>query len=127
MIVADLFLPSYAWHQRLIVYGSFLLCFFIGFVLRKKYSVGRTIGTSLAASLVFFLVTNCVFLYHGNGPVMYPHTIEGQIMSYINALPFLRWTVLGDLTYSLVLYVAYQYAVMYKINKRKVALSDRVK
>ncbi|MCL1839599.1 hypothetical protein FWF89_01170 [Candidatus Saccharibacteria bacterium] len=127
MIIADFFLPSYAWHQRLIVYGSFLICFFIGFYLRKKYSVGRTIGTSLAASLVFYLITNCVFLYRGNGPVMYPHTLAGQITSYINALPFLKWTILGDLTYSLTLFIAYQYANTYITNKRKAALHDRIK
>ena len=127
MVVADFFLPAYAWHQRLIVYGTFLICFCIGLVLRKKYSVSRTIGTSLAASLVFYLITNCVFLYRGNGPVMYPHTLEGQITSYISALPFLRWTVLGDLTYSLTLFVAYQYAHIYITNKRKVAIHDRIK
>jgi len=111
MILADFFLPSYAWHHRLIVYGSFLICFLIGFALRKRYSVGRTLLTSLAASLTFFLITNCVFLYHGPGPVMYPHTLAGQIHSYYNALPFFRWALLGDLFYSLALYVAYQLAV----------------
>ena len=127
MIIADFFLPSYAWHQRLIVYGSFLICFFIGFALRKKYSTGRTITTSLTASLVFYLITNCVFLYHGNGPVMYPHTIAGQINSYINALPFLKWTILGDLTYSLTFFIVYQFAHMHIINKRKAMVHDRIK
>jgi hypothetical protein len=109
MIISDFFLPGYAWHQRLIIYGSFLLCFGLGFFLRKKYTVGRTVLTSLAASLIFYLITNCVFLYHGPGPVMYPHTIAGQITSYINALPFFKWSILGDLTYSLILFIAYQY------------------
>jgi hypothetical protein len=127
MIAADFFLPSYAWHQRLIVYGSFLVCFFIGLALRKRYSVGRTVATSLAASVAFYLITNCVFLYHGNGPVMYPYTIEGQIHSYVNALPFLKWTILGDLTYSLAFYAAYQYTHIYINNKRKVAIDDRTK
>ncbi|MFV0485522.1 MAG: DUF6580 family putative transport protein [Candidatus Saccharimonadales bacterium] len=126
MIVADFFLPQYAWQQRLVVYGSFFVCYLVGLVLRKKYTLGRTIGASLAASLVFFLITNCVFLYQGAGPVMYPHTIAGQIQSYTNALPFLKWTLLGDMAYSLVIFAAYQYACVLAINKnkRKVALNE---
>lgn len=127
MIVADFFLPQYAWQQRLVVYGSFLVCYLVGMVLRKKYTLGRTIGASLMASLVFFLITNCVFLYHGPGPVMYPHTLAGQIHSYVNALPFLKWTVLGDLSYSLIIFAAYQYACVFANNKRKVALSESIK
>jgi len=120
MIITDFFLPSYAWHQRLIVYASFLVCFFIGFYLRKKYNVTRTIVTSLGASLTFYIITNCVFLYHGSGPVMYPHTLAGQLSSYINALPFLRWTILGDLTYSLTLYIAYHYAHAKSVLRRSI-------
>lgn len=127
MIIADFFLPQYAWQQRLVVYGSFFVCYLIGIVLRKKYSLGRTIGASLAASLVFFLITNCVFLYQGPGPVMYSHTVAGQIQSYTNALPFLKWTLLGDMAYSLIIFAAYQYVHAFAINKnkRKVALYER--
>jgi hypothetical protein len=127
MIVADCFLPQYAWQQRLVVYGSFFLCYLVGMIMRKKYTLGRTVLASFGASLVFFLITNCVFLYQGAGPVMYPHTLTGQIHSYTNALPFFKWTVLGDLAYSLVIYAVYQYACVYSINKRKVALGDRIK
>ena len=127
MIMADFFLPQYAWEQRLVVYGSFFVCYLIGMILRKKYTLGRTMGVSLLASLAFFLITNCVFLYQGPGPVMYSHTIAGQLESYVNALPFLKWTVLGDLAYSLVIFGAYQYAHTFAINKnkRKVALDER--
>ena len=109
MIISDFFLPHYAWHQRLVVYSAFLLTFFLGFFLRKKYTVTRTITASIIASLIFYLITNCVFLYHGPGPVMYPHTPAGQLSSYMNALPFLKWSLLGDLTYSLALFIAYHY------------------
>lgn len=129
MIAADFFLPQYAWQQRLVVYGSFFVCYLIGLVLRKKYTLGRTVGVSLAASLAFFLITNCVFLYYGPGPVMYPHTLSGQLQSYVNALPFLKWTVLGDLAYSLIFFAAYQYAQVFsvKYNSRKAAISERIK
>lgn len=126
MIVADFFLPQYAWQQRLVVYGAFAVCYVVGLVLRKKYTLGRTVVASLVASAVFFLITNCVFLYYGPGPVMYSHTLAGQVHSYVNALPFLRWTVLGDLAYSLVIFAAYQYACVY-FNKRKVVLDESTK
>lgn len=127
MIATDFVLPSYLPEQRLVVYGSFGICFLIGLVLRKRYSLGRTIGASLVASLVFFLITNCVFLYFAPGPVMYPHTLAGQIHSYTNALPFLKWTVLGDLAYSLVIYAAYQYAMIYKESKRETKIHAGIK
>lgn len=125
MVISDFFLPGYAWEQRLIIYVSFMLCFGLGFFLRKKYTVGRTIMTSLAASTVFFLITNCVYLYHGPGPVMYPHTLAGQITSYINALPFFKWSILGDLTYSLVLFIAYQYLTRFNFSSVKTIIKRK--
>jgi len=109
MIISDLFLPNYAIMHRLIVYIAFGITFGVGFLIRKKYKLHTSIAASLASAIIFFLITNCVFLYgSGWGPVMYPHTLAGQILSYTYALPFLKWAILGDLTYSLAIYGAYR-------------------
>jgi len=109
MIISDLFLPHYAIMHRLIVYVAFGLTFGIGYLIRKHYKLSTSVGAALASSTIFFLVTNCVFLYTaGWGPVMYPHTIQGQVLSYTYALPFFKWSLLGDLAYSVAFFAAYR-------------------
>ena len=63
----------------------------------------KIVSSSLAASAVFFLVTNFAFLY-----ATYPHSIAGIMAAYANGLPFLRGTLLGDLSYTVALFGAYQ-------------------
>ncbi|MDR3642011.1 MAG: hypothetical protein P4L74_00080 [Candidatus Doudnabacteria bacterium] len=71
-------------------------------------------GSSLAASTLFFLVTNFAFLYSG-----YAHNISGIILAYANGLPFLRGTLMGDLGYSVALFGAYDLAVALKSSRSK--------
>lgn len=104
MVLSDLFLDNYPLRGRLVVYGALALSFVIGLVIRKKVSGRKVVLGSLAGSVLFFLITNCVFLY---SPVMYPHSFTGQMASYYNGLPFFKWTVLGDLFYTGVLFGAY--------------------
>ena len=72
----------------------------------------RIIASSLAASAIFFLVTNFAFLYSN-----YPHNFSGIIQSYINGLPFLRGTLMGDMFYSLALFGAYDFVKFWKARK----------
>ena len=66
----------------------------------------RIITSSLTASAIFFLVTNFAFLYSN-----YPHNLYGIIQAYINGLPFLRGTLMGDMFYSIALFGGYALAV----------------
>jgi hypothetical protein len=74
----------------------------------------KIIASSLGASALFFLVTNFAFFYAG-----YAHNISGIILAYINGLPFLRGTFLGDLGYSVVLFGAYELALYAKSSGHK--------
>lgn len=77
----------------------------------------KIIGSSLAASLIFFFVTNFAFLYS-----TYPHNLSGIMAAYVNGLPFFRGTVLGDLSYTAALFGSYQFALYAKAFKiRKTA------
>jgi hypothetical protein len=78
------------------VWGSFMICGLLGLLLRKKQSVLRVGGVSLLSSVQFFLITNFGVWAAG----AYSRGIGGLGESYIAALPFLRWTVLGDLFYA---------------------------
>lgn len=73
----------------------------------------KIIGSSLCASVIFFLVTNFAFLYS-----TYPHTIAGILTAYTNGLPFFRGTVMGDLSYTVGLFGAYQLATYAKTFRR---------
>jgi hypothetical protein len=105
LVISDIALGFDSWHSRLTVYGSFILIGLIGLLIRKRKTVATVIAGSLGGSLVFYLVTNLVFLYE---PTMYPHTLAGQISSYYNALPFFRNTLLGDLFYVGLFFGAYE-------------------
>jgi hypothetical protein len=79
------------------VWGSFMVCGLLGLaLLRKKQSVLRVGAASAASSIQFFLITNFGVWAAG----AYARDISGLGASYIAGLPFLRWTMLGDLFYA---------------------------
>ena len=88
-------------------YGAMLLIVLAGIFMLRKISLSRVVGGSLAASLIFFAVSNFgVWL----GSPTYPLTFEGFITCYTMAIPFFHMTVLGDLFYCGVLFGAYEFA-----------------
>ncbi len=110
LFLSDLLLASmngglYAsWFSGLgiwIVYGCILLTTAIGFGLRGKVSGGSVLGYSLAGSVLFFLVTN--FSAFAFDP-MYPKTAAGLMAAYAAGIPFFKWSVLGTLFYSALLF-----------------------
>lgn len=78
------------------VWGSFMVSGLLGLSLRKRPGALRIGGTSLLASLQFFLITNFGVWAAG----AYARNISGLGASYVAGLPFLRWTILGDLVYT---------------------------
>ncbi len=78
-------------------YGTFALIALLGMVTLRKVTVPRVIGSSLGASAIFFLITNLA-CWPGN--TMYTQDLGGLMACYAAGLPFLGGTVLGDLTYS---------------------------
>lgn len=56
--------------------------------------------TTLAGSCLFFLVTNFAFWLFGT---LYPQTAEGLIECFVLAIPFFRYSLVGDLAFVAVL------------------------
>lgn len=54
----------------------------------------RNTGLGVAGTLFFYLWTN-FGVWHIGG--LYPHTVDGLVLSYVNGLPFLRNQLLGNL------------------------------
>lgn len=118
MIASDYFIGFDSLESRLTVYGCFVLSGFIGLWVRKHKSFETVVGGTLLSSALFYLITNLVWLYE---PTMYAHTWAGQFQSYVNALPFFRNTLAGDL-----FYVGLMFGI-YELVRAKSRLDNRVK
>lgn len=83
------------------VYLCIALSTAMGFGLRGKVGGANVLGYSLAGSVLFFVVTNGVTWF---GSTMYPQTGAGLVAAYVAGIPFFKWTLLGTLFYSAVLF-----------------------
>ena len=105
MLISDIFIGYYQFSLMAVVYGSFLLCVFLGFWLKKNkkwYTIG---GSALLGAVLFFLITN--FAVWAFTP-WYAKTFAGLIQSYFMALPFFKNTLLGNLFYVSVFFGIYE-------------------
>ena len=84
------------------VYSAILVIAGIGQWLRARPSVARIVGTTLAGSVVFFLITN--FAAWVAFDRLYPRSLGGVLECYVVGLPFFRNTILGDMVYSGILF-----------------------
>ena len=84
-----------------VVYGCIALTTALGFGLRGRVGGGSVLGYSLAGSVLFFLITN--FVAFTVDP-MYPKTVAGLTAAYVAGIPFFKWSVLGTLFYSALLF-----------------------
>ncbi len=133
--ISDLFLGLFSWPLMAAVYACHLAGVLLGVVIKNttssipstseeslnlSYILGKGIphsvrdgtqkwlkivGSSLFASILFFLVTNFAFFYS-----TYSHDFSGIMQAYVNGLPFFRGTLLGDLSYTVALFGAYDLA-----------------
>ncbi|MBI2607958.1 MAG: hypothetical protein HYW51_03990 [Candidatus Doudnabacteria bacterium] len=111
MFISDFFIGFDSLQSRIMVYGSFLLIGLIGLAIKKHKNIGTIFGGALFGSVLFYLITNFAFFY---SPTMYPHDLTGILSSYINALPFFKNTVLGDLFYVSIFFGAYELVQQYR-------------
>lgn len=122
MVISDKFIGFYDLKLMSAVYGSFLLCVVLGFWIRKNKKWYRILGGSVFATLTFFFLTNFSFWLFTD---FYVKTISGLIQCYLAALPFLRNSFLGDLTYVIIFFGVFEMAnvLVRKILERKVVQS----
>mgnify|MGYP003381220939 CR=1 FL=1 len=105
MVASDLIIGLHP--LVLYTWGCFAVIAFASNRLLSRISVDRVAVSSMAASVFFFLVTNFGVWMQGQ---MYPMTASGLVQCYINAIPFFRGTLLGDLFYSGLLFGVYAIA-----------------
>lgn len=100
MVISDSIIGFYDWRILISVYMSFCLISGMSLCMRKSSSTTQVVLMAIAASVVFFLVTNfAVWLFSS----WYEKSISGLVYCYTLGLPFLRNMMLGDIGYTVVL------------------------
>lgn len=99
MIVSDLIiglhpLVFYTW-------GTFAVIALISNKVLKNIRPTSVVAMSLISSVLFYVVTNFAVWAQNQ---MYPMTASGLVHCYVNAIPFFRNTLLGDLIYTTLLF-----------------------
>lgn len=121
MVISDIFIGYYEFGLMTAVYGSFLLCVFLGFWLKKHkkwYTVG---GSAILTAIIFFLITNfAVWAFTS----WYPKTLLGLWQSYLMALPFFRNTLMGDLFYVTLFFGVYEMVEVWL--KKKFKITEKI-
>ena len=96
MAIADTFTGFYDWRVMAVVYAATMLPAFAGMLARTR-AFRVVIPTMLACSLIFFVSTNfAVWAFSG----LYSLDMAGLIQCYVAALPFLKYTLIGDLLWT---------------------------
>lgn len=120
MVLSDIFLGLHP--TMVFVYGSFVLTSILGMVIKNKKNGVTIITASLLSSVLFFVITNFGVWLIG---AMYSHTSFGLLEAYINGLPFLRNTILGDLFYTTIFFTGYE--IIKVLKERKVGSANLYK
>ncbi|MEY4135034.1 MAG: hypothetical protein RL386_1384 [Bacteroidota bacterium] len=95
---------GFIWFTGVSIYLAFAMITALGWLTLKSIRIPRLIGASFGASLLFFLITNFAVW---QGSKVYPQDLAGLMACYIAGLPFFWNTLLGDLTYTAVMFGAF--------------------
>lgn len=105
MIISDLIIGLHP--LIMFTWGSFAAIALISSYRFKTISTSNVVVGSLGASILFFIVSNFGVFVEGR---LYTWSLQGLAQCYINALPFFRNTLVGDIVYSALLFGAYALA-----------------
>jgi len=89
------------------VYGSFALMVWLGTWLRARRRLWPIAATTLAGSVLFFVVTNFAVWLSG---MTYPKTAAGLVACYVAAIPYFGNTLAGDAFYVALLFGGFAFA-----------------
>jgi len=104
MLVSDAVVGFYHWPTMITVYAALAAPVLCGPLLKRRLGPVMVLGSSLAGSCLFFVTTNAAVWRFDQ---MYGSGLDGLVQCYTAALPFFRYTALGDLTWTAVVFGAY--------------------
>jgi hypothetical protein len=85
-------------------YACVILTVVLAFRLRGRVSGGRVLGYSLGSSVLFFVLSNLALWLTSFAVPNGAACISGLLPCYVAAIPFFKWTLLGTLSYSALLF-----------------------
>lgn len=111
MIISDVLLAYLQGHAifglwSIFTYSGFAMIVLAGSVLRHNPSATRTFSFLLASSFGFWIWTNFGIWATGDHGI-YTRDMNGLVACYVNALPFLRNAMMGDLVCGSVLFASF--------------------
>ena len=105
MLISDVALEittGYGFHSLMpVVYAAFIITVGLGMLIKKRVTPMSVITGSVAASILFFGLTNFAVWAQGG---LYPQTFDGLIACYVAAIPFFGNTLFGNLIYAGILF-----------------------
>lgn len=101
MLLSDALVGGYDWRMMLVVYGALMAPVFFTPLLGQRPSLARVAGCGLLSATVFFLITNFAVWSFGG---LYAKTLGGLIECFTLALPFFRFTLLGDMSFAVAIF-----------------------
>lgn len=99
---------GFTWFGNVWVYASFALIVGLGYLALRKVKPAQLLGTSIVASLLFFLLTNFGVWASSLGTI-YTKDITGLMACYAAGIPFFWNTLLGDLFYVAVMFGSFEF------------------
>lgn len=99
LFLSDCFLGFYP--GMIFNYLGMVLMVFLGQHLSSNITFTRVGAYSVAGSTLFFVISNFGVWF---SQTLYPLNLSGLITCYVNAIPFYGYSLLGDLSYGLVLF-----------------------
>jgi hypothetical protein len=101
MLIGDLLIGFDDWRVAIVVYAAMVLPALAG-ILASRYRPSRVVVPAVVAcSLIFFATTNLAVWAFGG---LYSLDMAGLMQCYTLALPFLKYTMAGDLFWAAVLF-----------------------
>ena len=101
MLIGDLLIGFDDWRVAAVVYAAMVLPALAG-ILASRYRPSRVVVPAVVAcSLIFFATTNLAVWAFGG---LYSLDMAGLMQCYTLALPFLKYTMAGDLFWAAVLF-----------------------
>ena len=101
LLISDAISGFYHWQVMAVVYAALTLPAVAGILMRRFGPARAVVPAALSCSLFFFATTNFAVWAFSS---MYSLDMAGLTQCYVAALPFLKYTVAGDLFWAAVLF-----------------------
>lgn len=123
LIIGDMFIGFYEWPLMLCVYSCLGLIGLMSGIKGIQKTFGGLAVLSISSSVIFFLVTNWAVWQFSP---WYEKTMSGLFHCYLLGLPFFRNALIGDLFYTLTLFLLIELSLKHLTCRLKNKVSSQI-